>query len=182
MASGTANLASDTLLLIVTYFSSILRTIGSDRVVSVVHAAQLYSVEQVADLLGLHVKTVRHYVRDGRLRAVRIGKQYRIARADLEAFTGHPAPGPAPARETVPRRRQVEVSTVVQIDAIGRDAASRIAGTLLAATRDGSPDGERLRLDTIYDEEKDTMKIVVLGSPGTCAALLRLVDTLLESP
>ena len=40
---------------------------------------EMYSVEQVADLLGLHVRTVRGYVRDGRLKAVRIGKQYRIA-------------------------------------------------------------------------------------------------------
>ena len=48
----------------------------------------LYSVEQVANLLDLHVRTVRNYVREGRLKAVRIGKQYRIAREDLEAMTG----------------------------------------------------------------------------------------------
>ena len=47
----------------------------------------LYSVEQVAEQLGLHVKTVRNYVRDGRLKAVRIGKQYRmrISRPWLES-------------------------------------------------------------------------------------------------
>ncbi len=44
---------------------------------------ELLSVEQVAELLGLHVRTVRNYVRDGRLKAVRIGKQYRITRTDL---------------------------------------------------------------------------------------------------
>ena len=62
------------------------------------------SVEQVAESLGLHVRTVRDYVRGGRLKAVRIGKQYRIARADLDALTGqqgdggrdrHPADGPS---------------------------------------------------------------------------------------
>ena len=56
---------------------------------------ELYSVEQVAERLGLHVKTVRNYVREGRLKAVRIGKQYRIAREDLAAMTGRPEP---PAR------------------------------------------------------------------------------------
>ena len=45
-------------------------------------------MEQVAERLGLHVKTVRGYVREGRLKAVRIGKQYRISRQDLEALTG----------------------------------------------------------------------------------------------
>ncbi len=75
---------------------------------------ELYSVEQVAERLGLHVKTVRSYVREGRLKAVRIGKQYRIAREDLEAMTGRPEPPPEP----VLRERHVEVSSIVEIDAI----------------------------------------------------------------
>ena len=49
---------------------------------------QLLSPHQVADALGLHVRTVRNYVRDGRLPATRVGKQYRIAREDLEKFFG----------------------------------------------------------------------------------------------
>src|SRR5512132_1540308 len=85
---------------------------------------QMYSVEQVAGMLGLHVKTVRGYVRDGRLKAVRIGRQYRIAAADLEEFTGHSVP--ASAWETARRRRHVEVSSIVQIDAISPTAMSRL--------------------------------------------------------
>src|ERR1700735_1598499 len=50
----------------------------------------LMSVEQGAEVLKLHVRTVRSYVRDGRLKATRIGKQYRIALSDLEAFAGRP--------------------------------------------------------------------------------------------
>jgi excisionase family DNA binding protein len=56
------------------------------------------TVRQVADLLGLHIKTVRGYVRDGRLKATRIGTSYRITRTDLAAFTGGPVG--ASARET----------------------------------------------------------------------------------
>ena len=61
---------------------------------------ELYSVEQVAEILGLHVKTVRGYVREGRLKAVRIGKQYRIAAEDLAAMTGRTVASlrPEPAR------------------------------------------------------------------------------------
>src|SRR5215475_5908470 len=110
---------------------------------------QPYSVGQVADLLGLHVKTVRGYVRDGRLKAVRIGKQYRIAREDLEAFTGHRIE--PSVREIA--RREVDVSSVVQVDAIGPDAVRRLTNVLMAAVavrRDGD---ERLRLQAVYDEE-----------------------------
>ncbi|ETK37864.1 helix-turn-helix domain-containing protein [Microbispora sp. ATCC PTA-5024] len=139
---------------------------------------QPYSVEQVANLLGLHVKTVRGYVRDGRLKAVRIGKQYRIAREDLEAFTGHPvAPPPA---ETARRTRHAEVSSVVQVDAISRAEVSRLTNTLMAvvaAPRDGD---ERLRVESIYDEERAVLKIIVIGGLTVSADLFRIVTTLLE--
>src|SRR6266851_4753079 len=94
---------------------------------------QLYSVEQVAAQLGLHVRTVRNYVRNGRLKAVRIGKQYRIAREHLEALTGRPPSSSGTDSDTP--RRHVEVSSIVQIEAIGVDAASRVTNALMAATK-----------------------------------------------
>ena len=137
-----------------------------------------YSVGQVADQLGLHVKTVRGYIRDGRLTAVRIGKQYRITREDLEAFTGRPVE--PPTRETARRVRQVEVSSVVQVDAISPDAVRRLANTLMAAVA-VRPDGtDRLRLQTVYDEERASLKIIVIGGLADSAEIMRLVGTLLE--
>src|SRR6478672_7752117 len=117
---------------------------------------ELLSVEQVAERLGLHVRTVRNYVRDGRLKAVRIGKQYRIARTDLEAFTGGGTPSVA---ETTRRSRQVEVSSVVQIDAIDQHTAGRLS-TLLTASVAGRSGGQQLRIQTIYDEERASMKVI----------------------
>jgi excisionase family DNA binding protein len=136
---------------------------------------QLYSVEQVADRLGLHVRTVRNYVRDGRLQAVRIGKQYRITQADLDALLGHATS--APETDAAPRRRHVDVSVVVHIDGVGRDEADRLANTLMAATA-GPHDGEPLRVETTYHREQERMKIIVLGEPASGADVLRLIDTL----
>jgi len=138
----------------------------------------LYSVDQVAERLGLHVRTVRNYVRDGRLKAVRIGKQYRIARADLEAFTGQPA-SPT-AREAAGRHRRVEVTSIVQIDAIGRDAADRISTMLMAAVSGPREGNDRIRIQTGYDEESASMKVVILGGAAAAAELLRLVGVLTE--
>lgn len=140
---------------------------------------QPYSVEQVANLLGLHVKTVRNYVRDGRLRAVRIGKQYRIAREDLEAFMGHPVD---PSAAETARRSHVEASTIVQVDAIAPDASTRLGNTLMAAVAGRGPDDRPLRVETIYDEDRDSMKIIIVGGPADTAELLRLVTTLVRDP
>ncbi|MEU7807968.1 MULTISPECIES: helix-turn-helix domain-containing protein [unclassified Micromonospora] len=132
---------------------------------------EMYSVEQVADLLGLHVRTVRGYIRSGRLRATRIGKQYRIARADLDALTGRPAvaaTGPA-----------VEVSSVLRLDGVDRAAADRL-GTLVLAGVNTHHDPDRpLRVQTVHDEERQRMTIMILGDLAATADLLRLVDSVL---
>ena len=138
----------------------------------------LLSVFDVAARLNLHVKTVRSYVREGRLRAVRIGKQYRISRADLESFTGHPLP-PTDS-ETARRQRHVEVSSVVQVDAISAEAAARLESSVAAFVHGNAKDGESLRIDCIYDRHAGRMRIIVLGSPHGASAALKFVAALLE--
>ncbi|MDM4722664.1 helix-turn-helix domain-containing protein [Micromonospora sp. WMMA1363] len=133
---------------------------------------EIYSVEQVAERLGLHVRTVRGYIRSGRLRAVRIGKQYRIAARDLAALTGaEPAAGSA---------GPVEVSSIVRVDGVDRAAADRL-GTLLqagAATRHHP--GPPLRLQSLHDDERNRMTLMILGDPTATADLLRLLDSVLD--
>ncbi len=136
----------------------------------------MYSVQQVADQLGLHVRTVRGYIRTGQLKAVRIGKQYRIAQADLEALTG--LPGPAPARRT--GVAAVEVSSIVQIDGIDRTAADRLGTLILGGAINPRDTAPPLRVQTVHDQERNRMKIVILGGAADTAELLHLLDALLD--
>lgn len=46
----------------------------------------LLTTEDVAGLLQLDIETVRRYIREGKLRAIKIGGQYRIRREDFEEF------------------------------------------------------------------------------------------------
>jgi excisionase family DNA binding protein len=122
-----------------------------------------YSLDEVADRLGLHVRTVRSYVRDGRLGAVRIGKQYRVSAADLRALTGGGGPGG-------PRR--VEVTSVVDIDGIDEAAAER-----LVALVTGLPKGPRApHVDVVHDGGR--VKVIAVGSPEATAELVRFVGAM----
>jgi excisionase family DNA binding protein len=138
--------------------------------------ARLYSLEQVAERLGLQVRTVRNYVRSGRLKAIRIGKQYRVTRESLEDLTG-----PALKRDAVPRHRHVEVSSVIQVDAVSQDTASRVTNHLVGAAKAPHDDGSALRVETIYDEERSQLKVIVIGSLLDAANAFRLLSVLLET-
>ena len=140
---------------------------------------ELYSVEQVADRLGLHVRTVRNYVREGRLKAVRIGKQYRIAREDLQALTGRPAT--ELDREPVRRTRHVEVSSIVEVDAISPETVSRVLNSLLGAANGRGSGAEPLRIETVHDQERARLKIILVGGMETTASIFKLIKLVLES-
>ena len=42
--------------------------------------------KDIAKLLKLNIVTIYEYIRDGRLRAVKFGRKYRVEEKDLEAF------------------------------------------------------------------------------------------------
>ena len=133
-------------------------------------APEFSSPEQVAELLGLHVRTVRRYVRDGRLPATRIGKQYRIARADVDALTDRPAPRPGPPR--------VEASSVVHVDGVH----PRLAHRLRTTGRGGESrcGGRRPPVEVLHEPARDRLTVVVLGDAVAGAEVLRLVAVLAE--
>ena len=127
----------------------------------------LYTLDDVAQQLQVHVRTVRRYVREGRLPARRVGRQYLVTPEDLKAFSGLPEPV---------RRRTVENNAVVDISAISPSDANRITNTLMAALQT-----ERgLRADTLYYEDEGRLKVIVHGQLLPTIELLQLLDTMVE--
>ena len=137
----------------------------------------LYTADEVAERLNMHVKTIRRYIRDGRLKAKRIGKEYRVTRADLDEFAGSSQAADTP----IPRTRQVIASTIVDVDVISPDESHRITTMVMAAlnVRRGEPDVPRV--DSIYYPERARLRITMTASPAVTADVLRMIDMLLES-
>lgn len=148
---------------------------------------ELYSAEEAARILGLQVRTVRNYIREGRLPGVRIGKQYRISRPVLEAFAGagtgevHATGSGAAAGDAASGQgADVDVSSVVVIDGFGAAAAARMTRTLEAMTAGGEEARTRLRAETLYDEQRARFKVLMTGSAAETAELLRVIDALTD--
>lgn len=133
----------------------------------------LLSVDQAAEQLKLHPKTVIRYIRDGRLPATRIGKSYRIEQARLDAFAGV-ASGHATS--------DVRATCVVDIPDITLQRAERLATFLGAAAMTGDASTPALHLSTAFDPATATMKIVLIGIPSDTAGLLQMLQLQLSRP
>ena len=140
-------------------------------------STQLYTADEVAGLLNLHVKTIRRYVRDGRLKARRIGKEYRIARADLDAFAGETRTADPP----VTRTRHVIASSIVDIDAISPDESHRVTTMIMASLNSRKGEADFPRVDSIYYPEQGKLRITITASLILTCELLRMINSLLET-
>jgi excisionase family DNA binding protein len=139
---------------------------------------QLFAVDEVAQRLNLHVKTVRRFIREGRLPAKRIGKAYRITRSALDEFAG--ASG-GPPSVTVARTRQILVSSIVDVDAISPEDGQRITTLIMAGlnARRGEPDFPRV--DSLYDADRGRLRIMITASPPLTCDLIRTIAALAET-
>ena len=54
-------------------------------------SAKFYTVKDIADLLSINDVTVRNLIKHGELRAIKLDREYRVAKIDLETFLNNHA-------------------------------------------------------------------------------------------
>ena len=135
-------------------------------------AHELCTVHFAAERLKVHRKTVLRFIREGRLRANRIGKSYRILRADLDAFAGVPAVA-VPAEPAT-------VTSIVDVPGVSSELAQKWARTVPAALHAKTAGETAIRADVIYDAERAHLKIVLVGAPPDTVKLLGMIRVWLE--
>jgi hypothetical protein len=69
---------------------------------------------------------------------------------------------------------------VIQVDAVSKDTARRITNHLTGAAKTPRDNRSALRVETIYDEQRAQMKVIVIGSLSDAADLFRLLGAILE--
>ena len=139
---------------------------------------EYYSPDEVAELLGLHVRTIRRFIREDRLKATRVGKQYRIAESDLKKLIGaHPEKEPDGSQT---RRRRIIASTTVDIDGIGREEQERLVALLSGAFHSLNDKQNNRRFDSIYYEEEKRLRLLVNADLDITNGVLGMLRGVLE--
>jgi excisionase family DNA binding protein len=135
---------------------------------------ELMTVDAAAERLQLHPKTVLRCIREGRLKAKKIGKSYRISRADVDAFAGVAAPVESPA--------DARVTAIVDVPGARPELARDWGVKIPAALNSREAHDASVRADVIYDAERSRLKVVLVGGPADVTALLRAIELWIEQP
>lgn len=130
---------------------------------------EVYTVEQFAERLKLHPKTVLRFIREGRLRAVKVGRSYRILRTELEAFGLSAPASPAGARATA----------IVDVPGVSPERAQHIARMLTSARMGAEAHAEPMNINVAHDPALRQVKVILVGAPADIASLLRVLDLVL---
>ena len=133
-----------------------------------------YTVEQIAEMLSIHPKTIQRYI-EGKLRAAKIGKGWRVTGHDLSAFAENLPPKPKARTED-----DVRISAVADIRVPGRDEAIRIMNALTAGMNAKPPEYGASSLHAQYIEQESTVRVTLWGGARFMAAVMDAIAMLTE--
>jgi excisionase family DNA binding protein len=134
----------------------------------------LVTVEQAAERLRVHPRTVLRYIHEQRLPATRIGKAYRIVRAELDAFAGVASGNVAPSTTA-------RTTCIVDIPRMSPASAEQMATFLNAAVMSNTGEGSPVHLDTAFDPSAQTLKVVVIAGVPDTARVLEMLRLKLDA-
>lgn len=132
-------------------------------------------------MLELHPKTVRGFIHDGRLKARKAGKKWRILKKDLEAFMGGEMGQAVQRDESIPGwENRIQVSAIVDIFVRDANEALRISNSIIAVINSKDREYGNVRCDYIYYETEKKARFILWGRPRFIANLLTLLSKISE--
>jgi excisionase family DNA binding protein len=147
---------------------------------------EFMTIDEVAEMLSLHSRTIRRHIDAGKLKAIRVGGEWRIRRGDLEAFMS----GTETARELSDAWTsqavdflegrtvypgKVRVCAIVDCDFADPAEAGRISTTLLDLINRRAPDAPKAKFQYAYDAGTGRGRFILWGNPAFIAQNMELL-------
>ena len=143
---------------------------------------KFYTVDEIAEFLKIHPKTIQRYIREGKLKANKVGKSWRVSGHDLSTFTE--GSGASFASQSVPgkpiERKEIKVSAVIDIPVADTQESVRIANTLTAALNAKPAEYGESSLRTQYLMPENVIRIMLWGNLSFTQIMLDFISELTE--
>lgn len=141
-------------------------------------ANDYYTVDQISNMLNIHPKTIQRYIREGKLRATKIGKGWRVNGNDLSAFIENDSyENPNFSKQS---RRNIVASSVIDVVVSGKEDAIRIMNTLTAAMNTKPSEYGQSSMQSQYIERENIIRISLWGGIRFMAIIMDMIVVLTE--
>jgi len=139
---------------------------------------ELFTVNQVADMFEMHPKTIRRYIRNGNLKAIKVGGQWRVTKDDLKFFLDSNKDLVENQTETwneeikefidgkkIKEEGKVQVFAVVDVFVDTVDEGKILANSLMKIVNNNKYEGIKPRARYLYDTEENKGRFLLYGDP-----------------
>lgn len=138
-----------------------------------------YTVDEISNMLNIHPKTIQRYIREGKLRAAKIGKGWRVTGHDLSTFIENDS-YEKPASVNQPDR-SIIASSVIDIIVDGKEDAIRIMNTLTASLNAKPSEYGQSSMQSQYIERENMVRITLWGGIRFMAIMMDTLAVLTEN-
>ena len=155
---------------------------------------KFYTIDQIAEILGMHHKTIRKFITEGKLRANKVGKQWRISVHDLSLFMEDNnvniksnnklesekiefSNGDIDSNN---RTSKINVSTVIDINEVDIDEHRRISNTILALMNSKDSKMSNSTINIKYYKSDKNLKVMLWGNVKFTNEMLDFISTIID--
>ena len=155
---------------------------------------KFYTIDQIADILGMHHKTIRKFITEGKLRATKVGKQWRISGHDLSLFMEDNnvniksnnklesekiefSNGDVDSNN---RTSKINVSTVIDINEVDIEEHRRISNTILALMNSKDSKMSNSTINIKYYKSDKNLKVMLWGNIEFTNEMLDFISTIID--
>lgn len=150
----------------------------------------LYTVKQVADMFGMHPKTIRRYIQSGTLKARKIGKEWRILESELKAFldsnedfkTQHLEKALQEINdfiydEGIQQTGTTQTLAITDIFMENSEKAKELCEELIKVVKTNGDETSRSKFKYFFIEETKKARFILTGSPKYVSSMLEIIQS-----
>lgn len=156
---------------------------------------KFYTIDQIAEILGMHHKTIRKFITEGKLRANKVGKQWRIAGHDLSIFMENNNVNLSNKDEVENEKiefstgevdinnkiNKISVSTVVDINEVDINEYMRISNMLIAIMNSKDSKMSNSTINIKHYPKERNLKVMLWGDTEFTKEMLEIISILTQS-
>lgn len=140
-----------------------------------------YSVEQISEMLQMHPKTIQRYIREGKLKAAKVGKGWRVTGHDLSVFfegNGDAVEKASTRSNLGPSEERIKISAVLDVEVLDMDEAMRIVNSMTAVLNTKPPEYGRSTMNAQFLESEQKVRIMLWGNAKFIETMISSVSML----